>query len=201
MTPSLVFSTTWTVWACSWILAAPWSASDSERQPWRSAWVPYALIVTSIVLPILWHASGLPNPRFWVLGWSTAYGFAVATIPGFVFAWWARLHLGRLWSAAITRKADHRLIDTGPYAYVRHPIYTGILASALVTDAASATLPAALSLAALWSGFWLKARAEEGFLSVRLEPGVYAAYRARVPMLVPFATPADGDSSIGPGSV
>ncbi|MFO1187201.1 MAG: isoprenylcysteine carboxylmethyltransferase family protein [Alphaproteobacteria bacterium] len=42
--------------------------------------------------------------------------------------WWARFHLGPLWSATITRKDDHKIIDTGPYARVRHPIYTDFVA-------------------------------------------------------------------------
>ena len=67
--------------------------------------------------------------RLWDVGHDGAVVLALLTIPGFLFAWWARLHLGRLWSGTVTRKADHRIVDTGPYAIVRHPIYTGLLAS------------------------------------------------------------------------
>ena len=186
MTPSTVFDTTWGVWALSWIVAAFWSAAAVERRDWRAVWFPYALIVLSVVFPVMWHGIGLQTPRAWDVGRSGAYGLALATIPGFVFAWWARLHLGPLWSAAITRKRDHRVIDTGPYALVRHPIYTGILWAALVTDIAAASVPALVSFAALFAGFWLKAKLEEQFLGEQLGWQAYAAYRRRVPMLVPW---------------
>jgi hypothetical protein len=45
-----------------------------------------------------------------------------AVVPGFAFCWWARLYLGRLWSSSVTRKAEHNVVDTGPFALVRHPL-------------------------------------------------------------------------------
>ena len=120
------------------------------------------------------------------VGWSGAYALAIATVPGFLFAWWGRVHLGALWSASIARKPGHRVVDTGPYALVRHPIYTGILWAALMTDVAAATLPALVSFAALLGGFWLKAKVEERFLGEQLGREAYHAYRDRVPMLLPF---------------
>lgn len=185
MTPSAVFNTTWGVWALSWIAAAFWSAAAVERRSWRAVWFPYALIILSIIFPAAWHQAGIHTSRWWDVGRSGAYVLAVATIPGFLFAWWARLHLGPLWSVAIVRKQDHRVVDSGPYAVVRHPIYTGILWAALVTDIAAASLPALVSFAALLGGFWLKARAEERFLGQQVGQEAYAAYVGRVPMLVP----------------
>jgi protein-S-isoprenylcysteine O-methyltransferase Ste14 len=58
----------------------------------------------------------------WPLGYDGGFLLAALTAPGFLFMWWARLHLGRLWSSAVTRKEGHYLVDTGPYAVVRHPI-------------------------------------------------------------------------------
>ena len=52
----------------------------------------------------------------------------IVVLLGLGFTWWARIHLGRLWSSSVTRKAVHRVVDTGPYGIVRHPIYTGIIA-------------------------------------------------------------------------
>jgi protein-S-isoprenylcysteine O-methyltransferase Ste14 len=107
----------------------------------------------------------------------------------FLFAWWARLHLGRLWSSAITRKEDHRVIETGPYALVRHPIYTGLILAIFATAAAQATATSCLGAAFVAFGLWIKARVEERFLTAELGAEAYDTYRRRVPMLVPF-TPA-----------
>jgi protein-S-isoprenylcysteine O-methyltransferase Ste14 len=174
----------WGTWALSWIAAAFWTSSDKERRPLSKIWLPYALIVVSIAFPVAWHFLAWTSPRAWDVGRPFAYVLALASIPGFAFAWWARMHLGDLWSAEVTQKIDHRVIDTGPYSFVRHPIYTGILWAALCTDAINASIPGFVSFIALTSGFWLKARDEERFLSMRLP--AFNEYKKRVSMLLPW---------------
>nr|WP_280178209.1 MULTISPECIES: isoprenylcysteine carboxylmethyltransferase family protein [Mesorhizobium] len=107
---------------------------------------------------------------------------------GLIFSWWARIHLGRLWSASVTAKADHRIVDTGPYGLVRHPIYTGLLLALLATMAAKGTVWGIAGVALLTIGIVMKAKLEERFLRGELGPA-YDDYARRVPMLVPF-TPA-----------
>jgi protein-S-isoprenylcysteine O-methyltransferase Ste14 len=105
---------------------------------------------------------------------------------GFGFAWWARLHLGQLWSAFVTRKSDHHIIDTGPYRIVRHPIYTGIILAAMALAVVKGTVLAIAGALLVMLGFWVKARLEEGFLRQQLGAEAYDSYRRRVPMLVPL---------------
>ncbi len=83
-------------------------------------------------------------------------------------------------------KADHRVVDTGPFAIVRHPIYTGFILAALSMAIARGTSLSFLGLALIVLGFWLKARLEERFLRAELGPDAYDAYAGRVPMLVPW---------------
>jgi protein-S-isoprenylcysteine O-methyltransferase Ste14 len=130
------------------------------------------------------HLLGLQ--RIWHVGYNVAYLLAILTFAGLIFAWWARIYLGRLWSGSITRKEGHRVVDSGPYAFVRHPIYTGLIGATLATGIAAATANAILGGILIILGLCLKARIEEHFLSTELGPGAYAAYRRRVPMLVPF---------------
>jgi protein-S-isoprenylcysteine O-methyltransferase Ste14 len=109
------------------------------------------------------------------------------TAAGFAFAWWARLHLGKLWSAFVTRKDKHHIIDTGPYRIVRHPIYTGVILATVAVAILKGNLYGVTGALLMVAGFWIKARLEERFLSKQLGPGTYAAYRRRVPMLIPFS--------------
>jgi protein-S-isoprenylcysteine O-methyltransferase Ste14 len=111
---------------------------------------------------------------------------ALLTIPGFLFTWWARLHLGRLWSGAVTRKQNHHVVDTGPYALVRHPIYTGLIEACLLSAIAAGTVISLAGFAVITFGFWLKASLEERFLMQQLGAEAYGAYRQRVPMLLPI---------------
>ena len=111
---------------------------------------------------------------------------AVLTLAGISFTWWARIHLGRFWSNAITRKEGHRVIDTGPYGLVRHPIYTGLIAAILATGVGVGTVTAMLGAVLISLGMSLKARMEEGFLTKELGADAYGRYCRRVPMLVPL---------------
>jgi protein-S-isoprenylcysteine O-methyltransferase Ste14 len=63
---------------------------------------------------------------------------------GLSITWWARIYLGRVWSGVVTCKEDHKLIDTGPYAFIRHPIYTELVIALFATAAVEATVPAML---------------------------------------------------------
>ena len=80
--------------------------------------------------------------------------------------------------------AEHRVVETGPYAFVRHPIYTGLIAGAAALAVLQAKPFALLGTALFTLGFALKARVEERFLETEL--GGYEDYRRRVPMLMPF---------------
>jgi protein-S-isoprenylcysteine O-methyltransferase Ste14 len=78
------------------------------------------------------------------------------------------------------------VVETGPYAFVRHPIYTGLLLAVLATMVAKGTLPGVAGAILIGVSVYMKARLEERFLSQELGAAAYDAYRRRVPMLVPF---------------
>ncbi|HEX4208968.1 MAG TPA: isoprenylcysteine carboxylmethyltransferase family protein [Candidatus Binataceae bacterium] len=184
--PAFWFAVIWLGWLISWIAAAFWSDRNEKRLFTWEVLAYRVLIVIGVILSLHTTARLLGARRLWHVGYAGAYLLAGLTLGGILFAWWGRIHLGRLWSSSITRKKDHHVVDTGPYRFVRHPIYTGILAAVLTTTIAQATPTAILGwLAILWA-LWLKARIEERFLTVELEPQAYASYRRRVPMLLPF---------------
>jgi protein-S-isoprenylcysteine O-methyltransferase Ste14 len=169
----------------SWLAASFWSARTQKRAGVSITSSYHILIGVGAVLMTPWAARRLGAAPLWNVGEVGAYLLAAATLAGLAFTWWARIHIGRLWSRVITRKEGHRIVDSGPYALVRHPIYTGLIA-ALVASAIAEATPTALGGAALLAfGFRVKARGEERFLSAELGAEAYAAYRRRVPMLLP----------------
>lgn len=118
-------------------------------------------------------------------GYATFYGGAVLSVAGILFAVWAREHLGSNWSRSVTLKQDHELITSGPYALVRHPIYTGILAGFLGTAIAEGQLRSLIAFLLVALILWVKLRLEEQWM--RSEFGeTYDAYARRVHGLVPF---------------
>jgi protein-S-isoprenylcysteine O-methyltransferase Ste14 len=122
----------------------------------------------------------------WQLGHALEWAMVALMASGFAFACWARVALGSLWSVQVERKRDHLLIDHGPYAIVRHPIYTGLLAAGLATALVKATPFAIAGYFLMTAGLIVKARLEERFLMRELGEQSYASYRQRVPMLIPF---------------
>jgi len=99
------------------------------------------------------------------------YALAVAGVAltwiGIAIALWARWHLGQYWSARVTLKEDHKIIRTGPYAYFRHPIYSGIDLAAVGGALAIDQWRCLLGVGLIILGYWIKARKEESMLAAQ----------------------------------
>lgn len=193
----------WGVWYASWIVAAAWAGRTKTQM--KTDMGGLHRLLSGLGALLLFCPSGLGNRgspgnalhlafgRLWPsnagLGWLL---FALAA-SGFAFCWWARLHLGKLWSGFVTLKEDHRIVDTGPYALVRHPIYSGVIFAAMVTALMRASPAGIIGAALLAIGFSMTARIEEDFLRAQMGREFYDGYRRRVGMLAPRlrSTPSD----------
>ena len=182
--PSSWIGVVWSVWALSWVAAAIWSRQTAARASFAQE-APYRIMTVIGVVLLFGVFDFRAMPSSWDVSESMMWILLALVVAGFLFAWWARIHLGTLWSGTITRKQDHRIVDTGPYAFVRHPIYTGLLLAGFATAIARGRWEALVGASLFALGCWIKARQEERFLSEELGPE-YAAYRKRVHMLVPY---------------
>lgn len=184
ISPESAVGFAWLAWAMSWFAAALWSDRAVKRPGFGREALYRAITLAGVGL--LFFGRSLPDAVLWSAGAAAGWALVAVAVLGFLFCWWARLHLGRLWSGWVTKKADHRIVDTGPYGLVRHPIYTGLIAAAFATAAIKGTARALAGAALMTFGMWIKARLEERFLSGELGAEAYGAYRRRVPMLIPF---------------
>jgi protein-S-isoprenylcysteine O-methyltransferase Ste14 len=176
----------WDLWFASWMIAALWADRAARRVPLAQQALHWALVVAGFFLLLGIPVRPGPQPgRFWVMGEAAGWGFVALACAGLGLCWWARLHLGRLWSGAVTRKADHHVVDTGPYAIVRHPIYSGLILASLATAILRGTILCLAGAGLVALGFWIKARQEERFLREELGAEAYDSYRRRTPMLIP----------------
>ena len=183
---ALAFVLLWLGWAVSWFAASTWSSPAVRRSSFMSG-LPYRIVIAIGGALFLIPAHGYYGwMRFWLVNWNEAWICVALTALGIAFAWWARFYLGALWSGAVVTKDDHRIVDTGPYRIVRHPIYTGLLFATYATMAAKGTLAAIAGAVLITIGIWMKARLEEKFLRRELGADAYNAYSRRVPMLVPL---------------
>ncbi len=131
-------------------------------------------------------------PWFGLLLWrfvpqSSAAGYTelILTAVGAAFAIWARLYLGRNWSGTMTIKQDHKLIRSGPYAVVRHPIYAGLGLATLGTAIAIGEIRALAATGLVLVGLRLKSRLEETFMTQQFG-AEYARYKKDVRGMIPF---------------
>jgi protein-S-isoprenylcysteine O-methyltransferase Ste14 len=184
--PTRLLALIWLAWVTSWVVASFWSGRTKTHVPTRQSVVYRLPILLGAVLLMPLTARALDAKPLYNPGQFGTFVLILVTVLGISFTWWARIHLGRFWSNAITHKEDHRIVDTGPYGLVRHPIYTGLITAILATGIAVATWPAILGAILISFGQWQKARMEEGFLTVELGPEAYGSYCRRVPMIVPF---------------
>jgi protein-S-isoprenylcysteine O-methyltransferase Ste14 len=187
VTPETVMQAMWLVWWISWLVAAAWSDRAVKRPATRHQIVYRLLAALGAVLLFGMYRHDLRTEMIlWRSPAALAWGLAAVVFAGLLFTWWARIHLGRLWSSSVTRKAGHHVVDTGPYGIVRHPIYAGIILASVATAAMRGTALAWLGMCVMTAGWVVKARMEEEFLREQLGAETYAEYARRVPMIVPL---------------
>jgi protein-S-isoprenylcysteine O-methyltransferase Ste14 len=106
------------------------------------------------------------------------------TWAGIALAIWARWHLGQYWSGRITIKEDHKLIRTGPYARLRHPIYSGLDLAAIGSALAIGRWRCVVGVCVVVGGFWIKAKREEAMLGRKFGSD-FEEHRRRTGFLLP----------------
>lgn len=187
--PNQVLELIWIGWLISWIAASFWSARAQKRAATLETWTYRAAMIGGGILLVPWTSPLLGEKPIWEVSYGGAVALAAVMLAGLSLTWWARIYLGPLWSSVITRKEDHSIVDTGPYALVRHPIYTGLIIALLATAAAEGRATALIGAAFVIFGVWLKARTEERFLMAELGAEIYGSYCRRVSMLIPSLPP------------
>jgi protein-S-isoprenylcysteine O-methyltransferase Ste14 len=171
----------WVTFIIYWDIAAKNSAPAKSSEAKASRRVHVYLTNAALVLiaaPI--HGLGRFLPASSVL---MVVGLAIE-LAGLSIAIWARRHLGRNWSGEITIKQDHQLIRTGPYRYLRHPIYTGILTMFVGLTLATGEWLGLVGLAVAVIAYWRKTRMEEATLNAAFG-AEYDAYRRDTWAVVP----------------
>jgi protein-S-isoprenylcysteine O-methyltransferase Ste14 len=183
MLPGLSILACWVLLVLYWNLSAGSIKPVAERQSWSSRLARVPVWLGYILLVVAWaHPFGMVViPRTVTAEW---LGVAICAL-GLVSAIWSRKTLGDDWSRDVELKQGHKLVEQGPYRFVRHPIYTSHLLMGLGTAVASGLLVAFAGLLLFFIGFWIKLRQEEDLL-LRHFPDEYPAYKARVKALVPF---------------
>lgn len=180
-----ICSLLWMVLGVVWLLALVRTKRTQERASFGSRLLYGVPVVAAFYLlfgdnvPMVWFSSRL-FPRH--------FGIEILAVSltaiGIAFAIWARVYIGENWSSAVSIKVGHQLVRTGPYAWVRHPIYSGLLLAMIGTALARREVRGLLAIVLIWLGFWIKSRMEEGFMRKTFGPE-YLDYSKTTGALVP----------------
>jgi protein-S-isoprenylcysteine O-methyltransferase Ste14 len=180
----VLIEASWIAWAVYWVAMAFATKRTVERGGFFGYRVVTLLVlVACVAVGRLLHLS--THSPLWRAPLAVGVVSDCIVLAGAVFTVWARIVLGRNWSAEVTFKQDHELIESGPYALARHPIYTGLILMGLGTAIDYGRAFGFAILIALCCGLWWKARQEERIMR-RHFPRAYADYRTRVRAIVPF---------------
>lgn len=175
----------WIGIAAVWVVASLGAKRAVRYQSDRSRAVQASLTIAAYLF--LFSPSFHPGllARNLVPAWPSTHALGLLLLlAGCLLAIWARVALGGNWSANVTVKQGHTLITRGPYALVRHPIYSGLLLAALGTAIVFGRASGFLGFALLFSGFWIKSHTEEAFMQQEFGQQ-YTRYKQRVRALIP----------------
>lgn len=175
----------WITFLVYWFITAHEAKATAERQTVLSGLAHRIPVGLGWWMLIYWR---LPPPLNLVLITRTYWAQITAVVIcvyGLYVTIWARRTLAGNWSSDVTFKQGHELVKTGPYRFVRHPIYTGLLIMCLGTAIGMGQLRGFLAITMVGAGFWIKLKQEERLL-LRHFPDAYPAYCRQVKALVPF---------------
>jgi protein-S-isoprenylcysteine O-methyltransferase Ste14 len=175
-----VISALWIMLIVYLVVAAAGVKPDTQPQLLQRLALLGAIVV-AFVLP---HLAIFRFVNFAPVGPVLSSIGVVITAAGMAFLVWGRQHLGSNWSQIVSAKEGHELVTSGPYRYVRHPMYTGGLV-ACIGSVIVAGGPFVFLLVVLSAIFFWRVRAEDRLMA-RQFPGQFPAYAARTKALIPF---------------
>ncbi len=181
-----LFPAMWLAWAAYWWALSRSVKATARREPVFSRLLHIVPLVLAVVL--LWRpgfAIPVLGERFMPLALWPFWTGAALTLAGLLFAVWARVHIGRNWSGIVTVKEGHELITSGPYRFVRHPIYTGLLLAVAGSALARGDWSAVLAFALVFLALWRKLKIEERWMREHFGD-LYQTYIQRAAALIPF---------------
>jgi protein-S-isoprenylcysteine O-methyltransferase Ste14 len=176
----------WVIWLAYWTVSAV-GGKETVRRETRLSRLGHGgpMLAGALLLGGPYVFARVLDQRFHAFSFTWFLVGVALTAIGIAFSITARAWLGGNWSGTVTLKQGHELIRNGPYALVRHPIYTGMLLALFGTALVIDRWRALIGFVILAAGLLYKMRVEERFMAEQFGDA-YARYRAEVPALIPF---------------
>src|SRR5436305_11681217 len=155
----------WIAFGAYWVIAARRvKAARTSESPAYRVFRLLLLIITFTLLFAKWIAVGFLGRTFLPPAQPLAYIGLIAALAGLAIAIWARVSLGQYWSDKVVLKVDHQLVRSGPYARMRHPIYSGVLLGVAGSALVVTQWRGVLAFVFILTNYWIKAKREDKIL-------------------------------------
>ena len=190
MTTTLwTISISWLAFIIYWAISAIGTKKDIAKSRWWSGRayavrLVIAIIIFSLVILRFPSINRIFANRANTVGSVVVKIGAVLCILGIAFAIWARFHLGKNWSSHPALKENHEMVTSGPYRFIRHPIYTGILLAELGTGLAVGYIW--LIPLVLGAIIFVRRVSIEEKIMMKQFPDKYSEYKKHTKALIPF---------------
>ncbi|HTH92997.1 MAG TPA: isoprenylcysteine carboxylmethyltransferase family protein [Candidatus Paceibacterota bacterium] len=183
-----IISISWLTFLIFWIATWGWTKETAKKRSGKDRiWYVITLFIGWM---FLWEGNIFTKifPFNIFLIYPTHHVIIIANILavlGVALAIWSRVTLGSNWSGSVQIKKGHELVTSGPYHYVRHPIYAAIFLLLLATGLAIGTVGALLGFIIMMASFYIKAAQEEAYMLEQF-PDQYPAYMKRTKRILPL---------------
>ena len=184
---AVIIAIGWIIFWLYWIVSAAGSKKSTASHIKQFVGIRLVLIGLATLLTLLFHRLPASFTNHYLATTNNTAVLALGLILfllGLFLAVWARIHLGKNWGMPMTQKQNPELVTSGPYRYIRHPIYSGILL--MVFGSFLDVNVYWLLVFILAAVFFIYSAVAEERLMMQQFPKTYLPYKARTKMLVPF---------------
>jgi protein-S-isoprenylcysteine O-methyltransferase Ste14 len=178
-------TSSWSLFILIWVVSALFVKPTAERQSWAGRLATFAFLTLAFMLLLGKISLRSLNTRIWPSGPALRILACIITALGLAVSAWSRFTLGPNWSATVTYREGHELIQRGPYRFVRHPMYTGFLLMVAGTAVNLGNVDSLAALTICCLGSWWKLSTEEDMLTKHF-PDSYPRYKCHTKALLPF---------------
>ena len=166
-----------------WIITAFYTKRNKTK---TDGWTLRLVAIVVVILFIYLQKNvDFLGSRLWEQSYVIKIIADLVTFIGLLMMVWARKYLGNNWSGNIVLKENHELITSGPYAFVRHPIYSGLIMMVLGVALYVNTYATAIFVVVFFLGAYYKSQKEEKLL-INYFPKEYLEYKKQTKALIPF---------------